>query len=313
MYTMGKCSIASEQGLNSAYEASSMFKALGRKKYAAIALHTVANGILVQRGQARDALGAAGEGLNIYQELGDKKGEAIMMHTIANCQLAMREYESAVNTGYEALYDFEKVGDSYGLDLSRKFLLSCGQSMEEIQERREYNLSTWDGVESKGAVVSSEEMRWMEEEARDLQDSQVLWELTFVPWDTQDPKNFGEKYSGGARHVFVASELQNKSLLAKLMKARPPKSTSGGETPYFSNMGNGRLLNKDTLQMGMKESTCLSVVYDVSKLNHMGPLEIIDLVLKLVQALVPIEERKIGLDLITTSCQSIAHTKAIRE
>jgi len=312
-FMMAKSDIAGEEGLRCAYEAAQIFMETGHKKAAAVAKQAVANSVLLLRGDLKDAISAAVEGLNLYQEIGDKQGEAIMLHTIANCQLAMRETENAVNSSYEALHMFEKVGDAYGLDLAKKFLISSGQTPEDIQERRDQQLARFDGVESKGIVESSEERRRQEDEARDIQDTQTLWELTFVPWDTQDPKNFGEKYSGGARRVFVASELQNKSLLTKLMKARPAKSGPAGGMPYFSNLLNGRLLNKDTLQFGMQASSCLSVVYDVTKLNHLGPLEIIDLVLKLVQALVPIEERKIGLDMITTSCQNIAYTSAIRE
>jgi len=313
MFMIAKSDIASEEGLGCAHAAAGIFKETGNKKSAAIAMHAVANGCLLMRAPARDALGAASDGLNLYRELEDQKGEAIMLHTIANCQLAMREQENAVNTAYEAMQMFEKVRDSYGADLAKKLLLAAGQTSEDIQERREQQMARFDGVEGKDGGELSEEQRRQEDEARDLNDQQVLWELAWVPHETQDPKNFGEKFAGGMRKIFVASELQNKSLLAKLIKARPAKSVAGGGTPYFSNMLNGRFLNKDTLQFGMQACSAMSVVYDVSQLNHQGPLEVIDLVLKLVQALVPVEERKIALDIITSSCQNLAYTTGIRE
>jgi len=235
------------------------------------------------------------------------------MHTIANCQLALKETDNAVNTAYEAMQMFSKVGDTYGVSLAKKLLVGAGQSEEEIRERREQQLAQFDGVETRATGETDEERRRQEDEARDLQDTQVLWELAWIPWETQDPKNFGEKFAGGTRKIFVASELQDKSMLKKLMKCRPAKSTSGGGTPYFSNLLNGRLLNKDTLQFGMQAASAMSVVYDVSKLTHHGALEVIDLVLKLVQALVPIEERKVGLDMITSSCMNLAYTAGVQE
>uniref|UniRef100_A0A7S1PVM3 Uncharacterized protein n=1 Tax=Alexandrium catenella TaxID=2925 RepID=A0A7S1PVM3_ALECA len=311
IFTMAKTNIASTEGATYAGEAARIFREGGHLKEAATAYHAVANGILLMRGPARDAIGAAAEGLNLYKETGDKQGEAVMLHTIANCQLALRETDNAINSAYEALAMFDKCGDKYGVGLAKKFLVGTGQTEEAIKEWRDQQLATFDGVETRVVGETDEDKRRMEDEARDLNDQQVLWELAWIPWETQDPKNFGEKSPPTTRRVFVAGEMQDKGMLKKLMKVRPNKSAAG--TPYFSNLLNGRLLNKDTLQFGITASQCLSIVYDVSKLNHHGPLEVIDLVLKICQAFIPIEERKIALDLVTTSCQNLAWTAGLQE
>uniref|UniRef100_A0A7S2E251 Uncharacterized protein n=1 Tax=Alexandrium andersonii TaxID=327968 RepID=A0A7S2E251_9DINO len=311
MFLIAKTNISSQEGIACAYEAARIFREADYKKEAADAYHAAANGILLMRGPARDAIGAAAEGLNLFKELGNKQGEAVMMHTVANCQLSLRETENAVNTAYEAMAMFEKCGDRYGTTLAKKLLLGVGQSDEEIKERREQQMAQFDGVETRVGGETNEEKRRMEDEAQDLQNNQVLWELAWIPWETQDPKNFGEKFAGGSRRVFVAGEMQDKGVLSKLMKARPNKSGTGAA--YFSNLLNGRQLNKDTLQFGMTACQCLSVIFDVSKLNHHGPLEVIDLTLKLVQALVPIEDRKVALDFVTTSCQNLAWTAGVQE
>jgi hypothetical protein len=55
----------------------------------------------------------------------------------------------------------------------------------------------------------------------------------------------------------------------------------------------------------MEASSCASVVYDVTKLNHMTPLEVVDVALRLPQALQVIEETY-ALDVILASTQNIA-------
>ncbi|CAE8637811.1 unnamed protein product [Polarella glacialis] len=317
LFLIGKCDLRSQEGLRSVLEAGKIFKELGLKKAEATSLHAAANSWLVQRRPSpTDALREAQEGLAVYRETADRRGEAIMLHTMANCHLALRETERGVSVAYEALHLFEQLGDDYGVRLATKLLLGSGQSEEDLREATRIKAS-FDGLETKASAATGAMRRRDEEaQAQTLQDEQVLWEYAWVPQETQDfGKLYGEKRPGGAfRRIFVASELRDPGLLRQLGTCWAGSSSSPAKSPAcFGNLINGRLLAAGSIQSAMEASRCASAVYDVSMLNHLTPLEVMDVALRLVQALQTIEEPKVALDIITASTQHMAYTHGLRD
>lgn len=314
LFNIAKANLASKEGLAAAASAVKVFKELGLRKDQASALHAVANGCLVQKLLTREALAAAAEGLGLYKEEGDRHGEAIMLHTIANCQLALREPQKSVGTAYEALYLFEATKDQYGAGLARKLLAGAGQSEGTIRERLEQwqQSGRFDGLESTGQAEDLEEKRRQEEELRVLQDEQVLWEVTWVPLETQDPKNYGGDKHTGTRRVLVTGQLRDPRLVRKLTACRRSGKVPAPAT-FMYNLLNGRLQTMPSLQSALLSSDCAAVVYDVTMLNNLGPLEVIDVAIRLVQALQTIEERKVALDIITESAQALGLADEMRE
>ncbi|CAE8706320.1 unnamed protein product, partial [Polarella glacialis] len=317
LFLIGKCDLRSQEGLRSVLEAGKIFKELGLKKAEATSLHAAANSWLVQRRPSpTDALREAQEGLAVYRETADRRGEAIMLHTMANCHLALRETHRGVSVAYEALHLFEQLGDDYGVRLATKLLLGSGQSEEDLREATRIKAS-FDGLETRASAATGAMRRRDEEaQAQTLQDEQVLWEYAWVPQETQDfGKLYGEKRPGGAfRRIFVASELRDPGLLRQLGTCWAGSSSSPAKSPAcFGNLINGRLLAAGSIQSAMEASRCASAVYDVSMLNHLTPLEVMDVALRLVQAQQTIEEPKVALDIITASTQHMAYTHGLRD
>lgn len=314
LFNVAKANLASPEGLQAAARAARLFQALDLRKEQALALHAVANGYLVQKISAKEALSASAEALGIFKELEDRHGEAIMLHTIANCQLALRETDKSVATAYEALFLFETDGDTYGASLARKLLAGVGQSEGLIRQRlaQLHQSGKFDGVESRGPADNAEETRQRVEELKAMEEEQVLWEVAWVPLETQDPKHYGGDKHVGSRKVMVVGQLRDRSLLRKLSVCRSAKAKSVGAT-YLYNLLNGRFVSLPSFQAAMRMSECTAAVYDVTMLNNLGPLEVIDVALRLVQAIQTIEEIKVALDIITESAQALALASSVRE
>mmetsp|Transcript_75009 Transcript_75009/g.160658 ORF Transcript_75009/g.160658 Transcript_75009/m.160658 type:complete len:713 (-) Transcript_75009:78-2216(-) len=316
MWTFGKCMLKGPEGLGCIKEAVTIFESIGAKSNQAQACQTLANGILLNRGDAEEALEAAMQGMAIYKELGDKPGQAIMQHTIANCKVAARDNEEGVNSAYEALAMFEDLRDKYGMDLATKLLRGAGQSKEEIRERRS---TTWakfetvDGGDGAGAGDGDDMMKQLRDDAaRDLQDERMLWEHAWVPIQTEDPGvKFGDKFTGTKR-VFIAGNLKDTGLLSKLAAVTPEKAAAKGPT-YLTNTLHGRLQTSEGLQTGMIASACRSVIYDMSNNNNMPALEGIDCVIRVLQAQTQIDDGKVPIDIITSSTHAHAYSKGLRE
>jgi len=63
----------------------------------------------------------------------------------------------------------------------------------------------------------------------------------------------------------------------------------------------------------MQASLCTAAVYDVTRLNNLTHLEVMDVAIRLVKALQPIEDpNKVALDIVLSSTQSIASVQGIR-
>lgn len=316
MWTFGKCMLKSPEGLGCVKEAVGIFESLGAKREQAQAFQTMANGILLNRGDAEEALDAAMQGMGLYKELGDKEGQAIMMHTIANCKIAARDNEEGINSAYEALAMFEDLRMKYGMEQATKLLRGAGQSKEEIRERKN---TTWakfetvDAIGGSGGGDGDDMMKQLRDDAaRDLQDERMLWEHAWVPIQTEDPGvKFGDKFTGTKR-VFVIGQLHDGGLLKKLTAVTPEKAAARGPV-HVANMLNGRLQTSEGLQTGMIASACRSVIYDTSNCGNMPPLEGIDCVIRCIQAQTQIDDGKVPIDIITSSTHANAYSKGLRE
>lgn len=300
----GQCSLSSKEGLRSCLDAAKLFGEIDDFKAQGAALHSAANAMIVQRPPlVQEAVETAKQGLSCCRQAQDKQGEAILTHTLANCYFALRMRDEAISAAYQTLGLFEDCQDSYGQELACKLLLSAGQSEGQLKSRKNerrngggHNFAPWTP-------------------------EQVLWETAWVPIEMQDPKIFGEKASTGARRVFVVSELQDSSLRRQITeccrkwvadKFESEKEDAETET-FLCNKLDGRLLTASELKVGFAASRCAAVVYDATQLNHMGPLEVIDVVLRVIQAMLGLEEQQVALDVVTSSCQALARTKGLRE
>ena len=237
-----------------------------------------------------------------FQEIGDVRGEAIAVQTASNCRLILKDMDGAVATAYQALQLFGQCGDAHGKAMVVKLLRSLGQTDQQLQQATAPKASRADVEPAK--VAKTEEQKQREDYMKNIMEEQVVFEYAWVPSETQDPKHFGEKKSvTGARKFFVASELRDRRLLQQLAAARAKR---GSKKPYFVNLMNGRLLPSSSLQGAMEACACASVIYDVTKLNNMTPLEVADVAIRLVQALQVIEEPPVAMDVILASTQNIA-------
>jgi hypothetical protein len=181
-----------------------------------------------------------------------------------------------------------------------------------MRERKEHQqLAKFEGMETSEEKESNEEKQARYEADKALENEMMLWEYSWVPSEWDNPTNFGEKFAGWTRRVFVTSQLQDRGIMDKLMAVRPNKVA--GETPMFSNSLNGRFVKMTTLQRAMQACSCTAVVYDLSQSNRIGILEGIDVTLRLIQALVYIDERKVALDIITQSCFFQSHKEGLQE
>ena len=238
------------------------------------------------------------------------RGEAIALQTASNCRFILKDTDGAVDAAYRALRLFTECGDEHGRNMVVKLLQSLGQTQQQLQEAMSKSPTTvsvdTSHTSPEKEPEKSEEQRQREEHLKNIMEEQVVFEYAWVPSETQDPKNFGEKRSSsGSRKIFVASELRDQKLLNQLAACRAKRGSSGSKKPYFVNLMNGRLLTSSSLQTAMEASSCASVVYDVTKLNHMTPLEVVDVAIRLTQALQVIEETY-ALDVILASTQNIA-------
>lgn len=171
-------------------------------------------------------------------------------------------------------------------------------------------MAHFDGVAGKEVAKDmTEEQRQRDEYIKTIMEEQVVFEYVWVPSETQDPKHFGEKRASGSgpRKIFVASELRDKRLMQQLAACRAKREV----TPFFANLMNGRLLVSSSLQAAMEVSACASVIFDVTRLNNMTPLEVVDVAIRLVQALQVIEP-VVTMDVVLASTQNISSVTGIR-
>jgi len=310
---VAKMDVASTEGLGLAQEAASAFEALGARRPAASAWHAVATACLLSRrvDLFAGALAAAMRSLELSKEDGDLGGQAIALQTVANCHAALKDADRAATSAYDALALFEETGDDYGARLASKLLESLGQTPAEIPARRQRGQQT---VASAGPETkeAQEEKRLRDEEAYTMKEEQVLWEYTWMPIETQNPSIYGDK-STGPRKIFMTGQLQNKSLLRKLARCHPSANSKDG-APCLSNMLNGKIQRTGTFTPAMQASQCKVAIYDVTNLNRLGSLEVIDALLPLCQSVISgIEDRIIPIDIITMSTQALNITAGLRE
>ena len=310
---LGKLQLRSSEGLQCLKDACVSFAsdAAKCKEAEAAALQATATAWLVQElPNPSAAIDAAQRSQVLFQELGDLRGEAIALQTASNCRFILKDTDGAVDAAYRALRLFTECGDEHGRNMVVKLLQSLGQTQQQLQEAMSKSPTTVSVDTSHTSPdkepEKSEEQRQREEHLKNIMEEQVVFEYAWVPSETQDPKNFGEKRSSsGSRKIFVASELRDQKLLNQLAACRAKRGSSGSKKPYFVNLMNGRLLTSSSLQTAMEASSCAAVVYDVTKLNHMTPLEVVDVAIRLTQALQVIEDTY-ALDVILASTQNIA-------
>jgi len=315
MIAMAKLDLRVGEGIETAVDAAKIFHSLGCLADAAAASQLAANRMLMTKVPELfpQALGLAMNALSVSKEAENKKSEAIALHTIANCYAAMRDMAKAVENAYEALKAFDAAGDSYGVGLASKLLQGLGQSADDVRSRRRDQQVSFEGLETKKAESPEEEdaKRMRLEEASNMQEERPLWEYAWMPVELQNPKSYGEKFSG-TRKIMTSGQLRNQSLLDKLAKSRKGKA-AGQDAPRLANLLNGRLQTMPSMQAAMLASQCTAVVYDMTNLNNLGNLEVIDNLLRVSQALLPIEERKVALDIVTESTQALELVAGMRE
>lgn len=320
MLAAAKLDPVSHEGLQLAHEASVIFREEGLKGEAAAALHQTANALLMtkQRPLFLQALMAASSALELCKEAALKKGEAISLHTMANCHAAMRETAKAAETAYQALSAFDEIGDSYGGELARRLLEGLGEATSDVRARRRAPQASFDGLETREVVQASPEeealKRMRIEEAYQMSQEQVLFEYAWMPVEMQNPRQFGEKFSG-QRKIMMSGQLRSQSLMDKLVKSRLSKTgkATGPALPRLANTLQAHLQPSSSMQAAMLASSCTAVIYDMSNLNNLGNLEVIDCLLRIAQALLPVEERIIALDMVTASTQALHSVAGLRE
>ena len=306
---LGKMDLASPDAVLRLHQAAKAFRSGNSPDAEATALQALSTALLVQaRPDPINSLQAAEEAQALFKQVQDIRGQAIALQLIANCRMVMQDRERCVTAAYEAIRLFSEAEDDHGKKIALKLLLSLGQSEQQIRAaltRRE--VARFDGVKS------SEEKPEVSEELKAIMAEQVVWEYAWVPSETQDPKYFGEKRPSGARRVLVASELRDPRLLGQLARCRAKATQKPEKPPMFANLINGRLLTASALQSVMEASLCTAAVYDVTRLSNLTQLEVMDVAIRLIQALQPIEEpHKVALDVVLASTQSIASLKGVR-
>ncbi|CAJ1382667.1 unnamed protein product [Effrenium voratum] len=242
----------------------------------------------------------------LCEKLQETRGQAVALQTLANCKMVqgVNDPEDA----YRAMRLFAQCGDKQGEGMCRKLLLNLGQSEQQIKSSLDSSkdVAKFEGLDAGKA----EEQRQREEHLRTIFEEQVVWEYSWVPSETQDPKHFGEKHSGAVRKIFAASELKDRKLLQQLSRCRARRTKS--QPPSFANLINGRLLTASSMQSAMEAASCLAVVYDTTRLSHLTPLEVVDVAIRLVQALQVIDEPRVALDIVNASTQQIGYTQGVR-
>ncbi|CAK9006757.1 unnamed protein product [Durusdinium trenchii] len=311
----GKMQLRSSAGLLCFKEAVSLFGAQKATEAEATALHGLATCLLLQeRPDPSSALDCAQKSQVFFQELCDLRGEAISLQTASNCRLLLKDHAGAVAAALKAAKLFAQAGDEHGKSMVRKLLRSLGQNDQQIEEalskQAAESVAHFDGVAGKEVAKDmTEEQRQRDEYIKTIMEEQVVFEYVWVPSETQDPKHFGEKRASGSgpRKIFVASELRDKRLMQQLAACRAKREV----TPFFANLMNGRLLVSSSLQAAMEVSACASVIFDVTRLNNMTPLEVVDVAIRLVQALQVIEP-VVTMDVVLASTQNISSVTGIR-
>ena len=313
----GKMQLRSPLGLRCFKEAISVFTASKAKEAEATAMQGAATCLLLQeKPDPSSALDVAQKAQVLFQEASDLRGEAISWQTASNCRLLLKDQAGAVAAASSAGRFFAQSGDEYGKGMVRKLLHSLGQSDHQIAEalskRTEESVAQFNGLDGKDVKKEvTEEQRQREEYMKTIMEEQVVFEYAWVPSETQDPKHFGEKRAPGVRKFFVASELRDKRLMQQLAACRAKRNASEASKPFFANLMNGRLLVPSSLQAAMEASACASVVFDITKLNNMTPLEVIDVAIRLVQALQVIEP-VVAMDVVLASTQNISSVRGVR-
>ncbi|CAE7518295.1 unnamed protein product [Symbiodinium natans] len=306
---LGKMDLTSPQAVERLYQASKAFRADSLPDAEATALQSLATALLVQnRPDPMNALQSAEEAQAIFKQVQDARGQAIALQLIANCRMVLQDRDRCMAAAYEALRLFVEVGDDHGTKIAYKLLSSLGQSEQQIRAataRKE--------VARFDEVKASEDKPEVSEELKAIMAEQVIWEYAWVPSETQDPKYFGEKRPSGARRILVASELRDPRLLRQLAGCRGAAQKEPKAKPFFANLINGRLLTANAIQSAMQASLCTAAVYDVTKLNNLTQLEVMDVALRLTQALQPIEDpEKVALDVVLSSTQNLASVHGVR-
>ncbi|CAE7820784.1 unnamed protein product [Symbiodinium necroappetens] len=306
LLVLGKMDLTSAEAVTRLHQASRAFRVDGLPEAEATALQALATALLVQvRPDPMNALQAAEEAQALFKEVKDLRGEAIALQLIANCRMLLQDRDRCITAGYEAFRLFVQVGDDHGSKIAYKLLNSLGQSDQQIRAS-----AVKKEVARFDEVRVSEEKPEVSEELRAIMAEQVVWEYAWVPSETQDPKYFGEKRPSGTRRILVASELRDPRLTQQLARCR---AKSQKAKPFFANLINGRLLTASAMESAMQASLCTAAVYDVTRLNNLTHLEVMDVAIRLVKALQPIEDpNKVALDIVLSSTQSIASVQGIR-
>lgn len=320
--------IKSRKGLEAAVTAITLFKDLGNKNGQATALHAVANGILLTRGDPKEAIGAAQAGLGLHRDEGNRQGEAIMLQTLANCHLCMRDFETAVTSSVKALQIFKGVGDEYGEAKSLAILdevqRAGGAKGDElvhealrpltgappIVELDEYEVKKSAATKLKEKQEEDESKKAMQPKAgaQGPGREDVNWEHAWlqVPIPTNDKKAAVKPRV----RIFHVTEMSAMSL-TKLRKGKASPQVNVGQDIVNKS---GEILPMAELQRGIRASECTGVVYDTSKMHHVGPLVVMEGAIRLVQAVVGIEEINISIDTIGGSMsQGLAYVGTKRE
>ncbi|CAE6971877.1 unnamed protein product [Symbiodinium sp. CCMP2456] len=306
LLVLGKMDLTSVEAVTRLHQASRAFRADGLPDAEATALQALATALLVQpRPDPMNALQSAEEAQALFKEVKDLRGEAIALQLIANCRMLLQDRDRCITAGYEAFRLFVQVGDDHGSKIAYKLLNSLGQSDQQIRaSAAKKEVARFDEVKA------SEEKPEVSEELRAIMAEQVVWEYAWVPSETQDPKYFGEKRPSGTRRILVASELRDPRLTQQLARCRAKSQKS---KPFFANLINGRLLTASAMESAMQASLCTAAVYDVTRLNNLTHLEVMDVAIRLVKALQPIEDpNKVALDIVLSSTQNIASVQGIR-
>ena len=304
---LGKMDLAAPESVSRLHQASRAFREEGLADAEATALQALSTALLVQpRPDPMNGLQAAEEAQAVFKQVQDVRGQAIALQLIANCRMVLQDRDRCMAAAYEAVRLFVEVGDEHGKKMAVKLLLSLGQSEQQIRSAlAQKEVARFDGLEASEKPQVSEELKAIMAE-------QVVWEYAWVPSETQDPKYFGEKRSG-ERRVLVASELRDQKLLRQLARCRAAKEGREAKPKAFANLINGRLLTASALESAMQASLCTAAVYDVTRLHNLTQLEVMDVAVRLVKALQPIEDpHRVALDVVLSSTQSIASLKGIR-
>jgi len=110
-----------EVALQSADEATIMFRELGKKSMEAASMHAAANIHFVME-NAKDALVVAKKALEIFSDLGEERHEALEMLSLAGIYLGLSEFELGKKSATAAKLLFQELDDGPGWDAATEVL-----------------------------------------------------------------------------------------------------------------------------------------------------------------------------------------------